>query len=314
MHIPVLLDRCIELLGQAIDQPDAVMVDATLGLGGHSALFLETFPQLTLVGVDRDPQALSKASERLAEFGERFVPRAGEHEHLASLLATINGGRVNAILFDLGVSSMQLDEVDRGFSYSRNAPLDMRMNPGDPISAADVVNTYSEAELVRVLRDFGEERSARRIAKAIVARRAVKPIESTAELAELVRDAIPAPAKRTGGNPAKRTFQALRIEINREIQGLPAALDAALAALVVGGRIAVISYHSLEDRIVKRRFAVDSKDSSPIRLPVIPDDARPSLRLLTRGAEVPSDTEISENPRAASAKLRAAERVRGAAA
>lgn len=314
MHIPVLLDRCVELLGPAINQPNAVMVDATLGLGGHSAVFLASFPDLTLVGVDRDPQALAMARERLAQFGERFVPRAGEHEQLGSLLATVNGGRVNAVLFDLGVSSMQLDEPQRGFSYSRDAPLDMRMNPGDPLSAADVVNTYSEADLVRVLRDFGEERSARRIAKAIVAARAAQPIDTTAQLASLVRDAIPAPAKRTGGNPAKRTFQALRIEINREIQGLPAALDAALAALVVGGRIAVISYHSLEDRIVKRRLAADSKESSPVRLPVIPDDARPSLRLLTRGAEVPSDTEISENPRAASAKLRAAERVRGVAA
>ncbi len=314
MHIPVLLDRCVELLGPAINQPNAVMVDATLGLGGHSAVFLASFPDLTLVGVDRDPQALAMARERLAQFGERFVPRAGEHEQLGSLLATVNGGRVNAVLFDLGVSSMQLDEPQRGFSYSRDAPLDMRMNPGDPLSAADVVNTYSEADLVRVLRDFGEERSARRIAKAIVTARAAQPIDTTAELASLVRDAIPAPAKRTGGNPAKRTFQALRIEINREIQGLPAALDAALAALVVGGRIAVISYHSLEDRIVKRRLAADSKESSPVRLPVIPDDARPSLRLLTRGAEVPSDTEISENPRAASAKLRAAERVRGVAA
>lgn len=314
MHIPVLLDRCVELLGPAINRPNAVMVDATLGLGGHSAAFLASFPDLTLVGVDRDPQALAMARERLAQFGERFVPRAGEHEQLGSLLATVNGGRVNAVLFDLGVSSMQLDEPQRGFSYSRDAPLDMRMNPGDPLSAAVVVNTYSEADLVRVLRDFGEERSARRIAKAIVAARAAQPIDTTAELASLVRDAIPAPAKRTGGNPAKRTFQALRIEINREIQGLPAALDAALAALVVGGRIAVISYHSLEDRIVKRRLAADSKESSPVRLPVIPDDARPSLRLLTRGAEVPSDTEISENPRAASAKLRAAERVRGVAA
>lgn len=314
MHIPVLLDRCVELLGPAIDAPGAVLVDATLGLGGHSERFLESFPDLTLVGVDRDPAALAQASQRLAEFGDRFVPRAGEHEHLALLLATVNGGHVNAVLFDLGVSSMQLDEPERGFSYSREAPLDMRMNPGDTLTAAQIVNTYSEQQLVGVLRDFGEEKSARRIARAILAARDEKPISSTTELAELVREAIPAPAKRTGGNPAKRTFQALRIEINREIQGLPAAIDAALGALMVGGRIAVISYHSLEDRIVKRRFAKDSTESSPIRLPVIPDDSRPSLRLLTRGAEVPSDLEISENPRAASAKLRAAERVRGVAA
>lgn len=314
MHIPVLLDRCLELLGPAVSSPGAVMVDATLGLGGHSEAFLSTFPELTLVGVDRDPIALAKAAERLAEFGERFVTRAGEHEHFGSLLATVNGGRINAVLFDLGVSSMQLDEPERGFSYSRNAPLDMRMNPADELTAAYIVNTYSENDLVGVLRDYGEERNARRIAKAIIRERQVKPIDSTTQLAELIRDCLPQAAKRTGGNPAKRTFQALRIEINREIQGLPAALDAALAALVVGGRIAVISYHSLEDRIVKRRLMADSKETSPIRLPVIPDDARPSLRLLTRGAEVPSDTEILENPRAASAKLRAAECLRGNAA
>ncbi|MGB3675407.1 MAG: 16S rRNA (cytosine(1402)-N(4))-methyltransferase RsmH [Candidatus Nanopelagicales bacterium] len=314
MHVPVLLDRCVELLAPALDRPDAFMVDATLGLGGHSEKFLATFPDLTLIGVDRDPQALAKAQDRLAQFGERFVPLAGEHEHLAALLETVNGGRVHAVLFDLGVSSMQLDEPERGFSYSREAPLDMRMNPQDELTAAVIVNTYTEQQLVGVLRDFGEEKSARRISRAILAARAIKPITSTTELAELVREAIPAPAKRTGGNPAKRTFQALRIEINREIQGLPAAIDAALGAIVVGGRIAVISYHSLEDRIVKRRFAKDATESSPVRLPVIPDDARPSLRLLTRGAEVPSDLEISENPRAASAKLRAAERVRGVAA
>ena len=211
MHVPVLLDRCIELLGPALSAPDAILVDATLGLGGHSEAFLSTFSDLTLVGVDRDPIALVKAGERLAKFGDRFVPRAGEHENLASLLATVNGGRINAILFDLGVSSMQLDEPSRGFSYSRDAPLDMRMNPQDELNAAQIVNTYSEAELVGVLRDFGEERSARRIAKAIIAARNNAPITSTAELAELVRDAIPQAAKRTGGHPAKRTFQALRI-------------------------------------------------------------------------------------------------------
>ncbi len=191
MHVPVLLDRCIELLGPALSAPDAILVDATLGLGGHSEAFLSTFSDLTLVGVDRDPIALVKAGERLAKFGDRFVPRAGEHENLASLLATVNGGRINAILFDLGVSSMQLDEPSRGFSYSRDAPLDMRMNPQDELNAAQIVNTYSEAELVGVLRDFGEERSARRIAKAIIAARNNAPITSTAELAELVRDAIP---------------------------------------------------------------------------------------------------------------------------
>lgn len=313
MHVPVLLDQCLDILGPAVDHPDAVLLDATLGLGGHTEAFLERFGQLRVVGLDRDPVALQKASARLARFGSRFVPLAGEHEHLGELLQEINGGRLNAALFDLGVSSMQLDEPERGFSYAREAPLDMRMNPEDTLSAADVVNGYSPRELIRVLREYGEERSAGRIVDAIVRQRAVAPLTTTTQLADLVRNAIPAPAKRTGGNPAKRSFQAIRIEVNRELAGLPSAIDAALSALVVGGRIVVISYHSLEDRIVKRRFALDAKESSPIRLPVIPDDSRPQLQLLTRGAQVPFDEEISTNPRAASAKLRAAERVREAA-
>lgn len=311
MHVPVMLEECVELLAPAVSRPGAVLVDATLGLGGHSERFLTDFPDLTVIGVDRDPTARRLASERLADFGSRFQVVAGEHEHLDAVFAGIDGGTVTGILFDLGVSSMQLDEADRGFSYSRPAPLDMRMNPGDELTAEIVVNTYSEAQLVGVLRDFGEEKSARRIARAIIVERAVEPITTTSQLAEIVREAIPAPAKRTGGNPAKRTFQAIRIEINREIQGLPSALDAALAGLAVGGRIVVISYHSLEDRIVKRRFAADSKVTSPVRLPVIPADARPRLGLITRGAQVPSDIEIEQNPRAASAKLRAAERLRG---
>lgn len=313
MHIPVLLDRCLDLLGPALTEPGAVMVDATLGLGGHSEAFLERFPDLQLVGVDRDSQARAKSQERLARFGDRFTAQAGEHEQLESLLATINGGKINAILFDLGVSSMQLDEVERGFSYARDAPLDMRMNPDDELTAADILNTYSEQQLTRILREYGEEKFARQIARAIVRTRSTQEFTSTLQLVQLIRDTLPAPAMRKGGNPAKRTFQALRIEINREIAGLPAALDAAIAALVVGGRIAVISYHSLEDRIVKRAFVAQSTSTAPARLPVIPQDSLPSLRLLTRGAEVPSETEIVDNPRAASAKLRVAERVRGAA-
>ena len=313
MHVPVLLARCVELLGPALAKPDAIMVDATLGLGGHSETFLDAFPDLTLIGVDRDPVARAKSSHRLERFGKRFSARDCEHEHLAELLATIGGGKVDAILFDLGVSSMQLDEVDRGFSYSRDAPLDMRMNPADPVCAATLVNEASEGEIIRILRQNAQEKNARRIASAIVRRRSESLFVTTADLAQVVRDSIPAPAKRTGGNPSKRTFQALRIEVNRELVGLPNALDAAIGALPVGGRIAVMSYHSLEDRIVKRRFAQDTQINVPRGLPVIPDDSRPSLRLLTRGAEVPSDSEILDNPRAASAKLRAAQRVREAA-
>lgn len=313
MHVPVLLDRCVELLAPAVSGTDAVLIDATLGLGGHSEAFLERFPHLRVVGIDRDPQARSAAKERLARVGARFEARDGVHEDLASAIADVNDGRVNAVLFDLGVSSMQLDQPTRGFSYSRDAPLDMRMNPSDDIDAATIVNEYSQTELVEILRRNGEERSAPRIAAALVKRRAQRPFTSTADLAQVVSDAIPAPAKRRGGNPAKRTFQALRIEVNRELIGLPVALDQAIDALVVGGRIAVISYHSLEDRIVKRRLVADSRVSVPPSMPVIPDDSRPLLRLLTRGAEVPSDSETGTNPRSASAKLRAAEKLREAA-
>lgn len=313
MHVPVLLDRCVELLAPAVSGTDAVLVDATLGLGGHSEAFLERFPRLRVVGIDRDPQARSAAEERLAPFGARFEARDGVHENLAAAISDIDGGRVQAVLFDLGVSSMQLDQPVRGFSYSRDAPLDMRMNPADDIDAATIVNEYSQSDLVDILRRNGEERSATRIAAALVKRREQRPFTSTADLAQVVSDAIPAPAKRRGGNPAKRTFQALRIEVNRELIGLPLALDQALDALVVGGRIAVISYHSLEDRIVKRRFVAHAQVSVPPSMPVIPDDSRPLLRLLTRGAEVPSDSETGTNPRSASAKLRAAEKLREAA-
>lgn len=313
MHVPVLLDACLELLGPALAEPDSVMVDATLGLAGHSEAFLEKFPNIKLIGIDRDPAALAESAKRLARFGDRVLLVQGVHEDLADLLEQSCGGKLNAILLDLGVSSMQLDLPERGFSYARSAPLDMRMNPADELTAEVIVNTYSAPELVRVMRDFGEEKNAKRIARAIISRRELAPIKTTDELVEIVRDALPQAAKRTGGNPAKRTFQALRIEINRELQGLPAALDAAVSATVVGGRIAVISYHSLEDRIVKRKFAADSAITAPVRMPVIPDDARPQLQLVTRGARVPSAIELETNPRAASAKLRVAERLREAA-
>lgn len=312
MHVPVLLDRCVELLAPALDRDGAILVDATLGLGGHTEAFLTRFPNIRVVGVDRDPAALHLSAERLAPFRDRLTLVRGVHEELGDLLRENVAGKVSAVLFDLGVSSMQLDEPERGFSYSREAPLDMRMNPDDELTASIIVNTYSEQQLVGVLRDYGEEPSARRISRAILAQRKIAPLQTTTELAQIVRDAIPAPAKRTGGNPAKRTFQALRIEINRELQGLPAALDAALESLEVGGRIAVMSYHSLEDRIVKRRLAAATKINAPVRMPVIPADARPEMRLLTRGAEVPSPEELAANPRAASVRLRGAERVREA--
>ncbi|MGN6598227.1 MAG: 16S rRNA (cytosine(1402)-N(4))-methyltransferase RsmH, partial [Actinomycetes bacterium] len=305
-HVPVLLERCVELLAPSLLQDGAVLVDATLGLGGHSEAFLQRFPGLRLLGLDRDPAALRLAAERLAPFGDRVLLVHSVYDEIADIAARLGLAPVAAVLFDLGVSSMQLDEAERGFAYAQDAPLDMRMNPDDELTAAAVVNTYSVAELARVLREYGEERFAQRIAARIVAARARQPLTTTAPLAELVREAVPAATRRTGGHPAKRTFQALRIEVNRELQALEAAIPAALSVLSVGGRIAVMSYQSLEDRIVKRALAEGARTRAPEGLPVVPDDAQPWLRLLTRGAETPTDIEISDNPRAASARLRAA--------
>lgn len=316
MHEPVLTSRCLELLGPAVQGAEAVMVDATLGLGGHALAFLTAFPDLRLVGVDRDPEAIALAGERLADFSDRVTLIQGRHADLAALLAAAGVGKLDAVLFDLGVSSWQIDSAHRGFAYSFDTALDMRMDPGEALTAGFVVNEYSEAELVRILLQYGEERQAGRIVGAIAAARKVGRISTTGELVGIVREALPQAVKRRGGNPAKRTFQAIRIEVNGELAGLPIALDAAINSLRSvnslrsGGRIAVLSYHSLEDRIVKRRFRAGAQINVPPRFPVIPDDARASLGLLTRSAEVPSEREVSLNPRAASARLRAAEKIR----
>jgi 16S rRNA (cytosine1402-N4)-methyltransferase len=309
IHVPVQLERCLELLRPALSRPDAVHVDATLGLGGHAEAVLEAFPRVTLVGIDRDPQALALASDRLAAHTGRTHLVHAVYNELARVLDSLDIAAVDGVLFDLGVSSLQLDEAGRGFSYSQDAPLDMRMDPTTGITAADVLNTYAAADLTRILRTYGEERFAARIAAAIVRERAKRPFDSSARLAELVRGAIPAPARRTGGNPAKRTFQALRIEVNSELTALEEAVPAALDALAPGGRIAVLSYHSLEDRLVKQAFAERARSRAPVDLPVEPAGYGPTLRLLTRGAEAPGEAEVAANPRAASARLRAAERI-----
>ncbi len=313
LHVPVLRDRVLALLAPALSRPDAVAVDATLGLGGHAEALLEANPALRLVGIDRDPEAVRLAGERLAPFGSRVSLHQAVYDRLPAVLAAAGMSRVDGVLFDLGVSSLQLDEARRGFAYAQDAPLDMRMDPASGPTAADVVNSYPAGELARVLREYGEERFAGRIAAAVVRERTRSPIVSSARLAALVRDAIPAAARRTGGNPAKRTFQALRIEVNAELDALRAAVPAAVDALRVGGRVVVLSYHSLEDRIVKQAFAERAKDTTPPGLPVPLPGSAPVLRVLTRGAEAPTDTEVTENPRAASARLRAAERVREAA-
>ena len=310
VHVPVLLDRVLALLAPALADRCAVVVDATLGLGGHAEALLRAHPQLTLVGLDRDPVALARSRERLTPYAARIHLVHAVYDRMPEVLAELGLRGIDGVLFDLGVSSMQLDVVERGFAYAQDAPLDMRMDQTGGPTAADVVNEYPVADLARVLREYGEERFALRIAQAIDRARRVAPLRSTAQLAELVREAIPAATRRRGGHPAKRTFQALRIEVNAELSAVRAAVPAALDALTLGGRIVVLAYHSLEDRIVKQAFAARATDTTPTELPVPLPERGPQLRLLTRGAEQASDAEIAENPRAASVRLRAAERVR----
>jgi len=314
VHVPVLLDRTLTLLEPALAGRPATVVDATLGLGGHSSALLGAHPQLTLVGLDRDHEALRRSAERLAPYADRTHLVHAVYDELPRVLDELGIDRIDGILFDLGVSSLQLDEAGRGFAYAQDAPLDMRMDQSQGITAEQVVNTYSAGELIRVLREYGEERFAPRIAAAIVRERAAGPLTSSARLAELVRDAIPAATRRTGGHPAKRTFQALRIEVNGELDAVRAAVPAALSALRVGGRIVVLAYQSLEDRIVKRALAEVVKSRAPVDLPVEPPDQAPRFRLLTRGSEEASAEEVAANPRAASVRLRAAERIREEAA
>jgi 16S rRNA (cytosine1402-N4)-methyltransferase len=311
-HVPVLLDRVLELLAPALLDRPAVLVDATLGLGGHAEALLSAHPQLTLVGLDRDSAALERSRQRLSRFAARTYFVHAIYDELPEVLAQLGHPRVDGVLFDLGVSSMQLDVAERGFAYAQDAPLDMRMDQQSELTAAEVVNQYSVSDLARVLRTFGEERFALRIAQSIDRERRRAPLNSTAQLAELVRAAIPAATRRTGGHPAKRTFQALRIEVNGELEAVSAAIPAALAALALEGRIVVLSYHSLEDRIVKQSFAALTVDMTPPDLPVPLADLGPQLRLLTRG-EGPDEAEVAANPRAASVRLRAAVRIREAA-
>jgi 16S rRNA (cytosine1402-N4)-methyltransferase len=306
-------DEILAVLQPALQEPGAVVVDATLGLGGHAAALLAAHPGVRLIGIDRDPRALAIAADRLRAFRDRVTLVRAVYDALPDALDAAGLTVVDAALFDLGVSSLQLDDDERGFSYARETSLDMRMDPDAPLTAAEVVNTYPAARLARVLAEFGEERFARRIADAIVRERSRAPLTSTARLAELVREAVPAATRRTGGHPAKRTFQALRIEVNDELGALSRAIPAAVAALRVGGRIAVLAYQSLEDRIVKRVFAAGASVDAPPDMPVVPESAAPQLRLLTRGAQRPSDAEVAANPRAASARLRAVERIRAAA-
>jgi 16S rRNA (cytosine1402-N4)-methyltransferase len=310
-HVPVLLDRVMTLLDPVASVPDALVVDATLGLGGHTAELLARFPSVRILGVDRDAEALSRAGDRLSAYTSRLTLVHAVYDGLPQILSERGIDRVDGVLFDLGVSSLQLDDVTRGFSYAHDAPLDMRMNPNAGATAADVLNEYDVGDLTRIIREYGEERFARRIAERVVRARAQQPLASTAELVDIVRSAIPAAARRHGGHPAKRTFQALRIEVNGELDALASAVPDAIGALRVGGRIVVLAYQSLEDRIVKRTFTSLARPQIPPDLPI--DPPPPQLTLLTRGAEKANEDEIAANPRAASVRLRAAERIRDAA-
>jgi len=314
VHVPVMLTEIVALLTPALQAPAGaggatpVLVDCTLGLAGHAAAILDACPQARLIGLDRDPEALDRARVRLAPFADRVTLVEAVYDELPEVLAGLGHPRVQAVLLDLGLSSLQIDDPARGFAYARDAPLDMRMGPQE-LTAAQVLNTYPAAELGRILRRYGEERFADRIARRIVAEREREPFTSSARLVELLYAAIPAAARKTGGHPAKRTFQALRIEVNGELAALESVLPSAIAALAVGGRIAVLAYHSLEDRPVKQIFAAKAADRAPRDLPVVPEGLGPELRLLTRGAQRPTAAEAAGNPRAASARLRAAERI-----
>ena len=307
-HVPVQLDRVRQLLAPALERPGAVAVDATLGLGGHTAALLADHPGLRVLGIDRDPAALALATERLAMHADRFEAVHAVYDALPEVLAQRRLAHVAAVLFDLGVSSLQIDDTVRGFAYAKDAPLDMRMDATSGRTAADVLNSYDAQALTRVFRSYGEERFAGRIARAVVRERERAPFDTSERLVALLREVIPAPARRSGGHPAKRVFQALRIEVNGELAALERALPAAVAALEPGGRIVVLSYHSLEDRLVKRVLAAGAASGTPDRLPVELPGRGPALRLLARG-EPASGEEIAANPRAASARLRAAERI-----
>jgi 16S rRNA (cytosine1402-N4)-methyltransferase len=309
-HLPVLLQRCVDLLAPALAEPGSVLVDCTLGMGGHTEAVLEQLPAARVIGIDRDPQALALAGARLARFGDRFTPVHAVYDEIIEVVDEHAGGAVQGVLMDLGVSSLQLDEADRGFAYAQDAPLDMRMDSTQELTAADVLNTYDERDLARILREYGEERFAGKIARAIVRRRAEREWDRSGELVDLLRAVIPAATRKTGGHPGKRTFQALRIEVNGELEVLERAVPAAIEALAVDGRIVVESYQSLEDRIVKRAIAQGTTSSAPPGLPVEPETHRPYLEALTRGAEEADAAELERNPRSASVRLRAARRLR----
>jgi 16S rRNA (cytosine1402-N4)-methyltransferase len=303
-------DRCVDLLAPAIlNSAKPVVVDCTLGLGGHTEALLQRFENLTVIGIDRDLSALAKSQERLARFGDRVKTAHAVFDEITDVVSRFGFTHISGALFDLGVSSMQLDEVNRGFSYSQDAPLDMRMDTSRGITAAEIINTYEPGKLVNILRTYGEEKFASRIVENIVKARSIAPMNSTQELAELVKKSIPAATRRTGGNPSKRTFQALRIEANDELGAIERAIPQALELIEVGGRVVVMSFQSLEDRIIKEIFTEVATSKSPRDLPVELPEFAAKFKLVIRSSEKPTAQEVEENSRAASVRLRAIEKV-----
>ena len=313
LHEPVLLERCIEILGEALKGESAILVDGTLGLGGHSEAFLLRFPNLVLVGIDRDENALRLAGERLAPFADRIHLVQAVYSEIPEVLEELGLNLADAVLLDLGVSSMQLDEKDRGFAYSFDAPLDMRMDATEELTAAKILNEYNEDDLNRIFKTYGEERYARAIARQIVKIRSKSSFTTSKQLTDIIAKVVPFIPGKSTGHPAKRVFQALRIEVNRELEILEDTIPAVIDALKVDGRVLVLSYQSLEDRIVKQALVAASTSSAPLDLPIELEQHAPILRLLVRGAEKATEEEISTNPRSASVRLRAAQKIRNAA-
>lgn len=311
IHQPVLLDECVELMAPALRAPGAVAVDCTLGLAGHAVAFLQAAPQATLIGIDRDAEALALATKRMERMGlaDRFVPVHAAFDEVGRVLDGRGIRAVNAVFMDLGLSSLQIDETERGFSYSHDAPLDMRMDISQSLTAREVLATYDERALASIFMRYGEERYARQIARRIVRERQAHPLESSAQLSALVDDVVPQ-VHRPSGNPAKRVFQALRIEVNGELEKLACTLPQIALRLAPHGRLVVESYHSLEDRTVKTFMSQGLKVDVPADMPVVPADARPFFSELVRGALKAGEEEIARNPRSASVRLRAVELVR----
>ncbi|WEV74967.1 16S rRNA (cytosine(1402)-N(4))-methyltransferase RsmH [Bifidobacterium sp. ESL0800] len=311
IHTPVLLDDCVRLVVPALDHPGAVVVDCTLGLAGHATAFLKAAPQARLIGIDRDEEALGMATLRMKEEGleDRFIPVHAAFDEFDDVLEELGLRRVDAAFMDLGLSSLQIDETDRGFSYSHDAPLDMRMDTSQGFDAAQILAEYPQDELVRIFREYGQERFAKPIARAIVRQREKEPLKTSRQLDELVDRIVPK-SHRAKGNPAKRVFQALRIEVNGELDKLGRTLPQIANRLAPGGRLVVESYHSLEDRTVKTFMAQGLNVDAPVDLPVVPADAQPFFKELTRGALKADQAEIEHNPRSAPVRLRGVELTR----